>query len=537
MKLNEFRQLGLSEKSLLEIDKKGFEEPTEIQKKTIPLLLSSTVDVIGQAQTGTGKTAAFGLPIIEMIKEHSKSVQALILVPTRELAIQVSEEINSFKGGKKIQILPIYGGQSMMDQIRRLEKGVDIVVGTPGRVADHLKRKTLSLDKISIAVLDEADEMLNMGFIDEVESILAFTNPDKRMLLFSATMPTHIMNIAKKYMHEYEFIAIKKDALTENLTDQIYFEVSPSDKFESLCRIIDIEDEFYGLVFCRTKVAVDELANRLADRGYNAEGIHGDFSQHQRELTLSKFKKKRTNILVATDVAARGIDISNLSHVINFSLPQDPEAYIHRIGRTGRAGKKGVAITFISPSERRKLNEIVKLTKSTINKKIIPSVDEIINAKKTKLAADLSATIEQGNHSNYVGPAMQLLKGNDPIEIIAALLHYSFQDELDRNNYNEISPIVKENKEHVRLFVSMGKKDGLTAKKLVHMIQNESRVKAGRINEVTVKDTFSFFSVPFDEADVIIDAFKKQRRKNIPMIHKASKEKEKERPKRKKKTA
>ena len=324
-KLEKFRILGLSENTLHALAKKGFEEPTPIQQKTIPILLKGEVDIIGQAQTGTGKTAAFGLPILEGIKEKSKNVQALILVPTRELAIQVSEELNSFKGEKRLQIVPIYGGQSIEEQLRRLKKGVDVVVGTPGRILDHLKRKSLKLESIAYLVLDEADEMLNMGFIDDVEKIIKNTGSQKRMLLFSATMPEKIISIAKKYMRNYEMIGVKKEQLTTNLTDQIYFEVAHSDKFDALCRIIDFEHEFYGLIFCRTKIDVDTIANKLMERGYDAEALHGDISQNQRELILNKFRKQRINILVATDVAARGIDIQNLTHVINYSLPQDPE--------------------------------------------------------------------------------------------------------------------------------------------------------------------------------------------------------------------
>jgi len=523
MKLEKFRELGLSEKSLKEIEKKGFEEPTEIQQKVIPFLLETDADLIGQAQTGTGKTAAFGLPIIEKISEHTGTVQALILTPTRELAIQVSEELNSLKGKKRLQILPVYGGQSITDQTRRLKNGVDIVVGTPGRIMDHLRRKSLILDKISFAVLDEADEMLNMGFIDDVETIFKETNPDKRTLLFSATMPDHILHIARKYMHGYKLITTKKDKLTVEQTDQIYFEVSQSDRFESLCRIIDIEEDFYGLIFCRTKVLVDELTSMFLDRGYDAEGIHGDFSQSQRERTLEKFKKKRVNILIATDVAARGIDITNLTHVINYSLPQDPESYIHRIGRTGRAGKKGVAITFISPSEYRKLLAIIKVTKTNIRKEKLPAVADIINAKTSRLISEILAVIQEGSHREYITTAKKILNDNDPLDILAALLKHSFQGEFDRSNYNEINEVSVDKKGTTRLFVSMGTKDGLSQKKLVRFIQDKSRVRDGVISDVTVKDSFSFLTAPFKEAEIIVKAFKGQMRQNRPLVHKADK--------------
>ncbi|MCP4727658.1 MAG: DEAD/DEAH box helicase, partial [bacterium] len=504
MNLEKFQELGLSDSILKELQKKGFEEPTEIQAKTIPVLLESDVDIIGQAQTGTGKTAAFGLPLIENMEKNSKSIQALILVPTRELAIQVAEEINSFKGRKKFQIIPIYGGQSMPDQLRRLKSGVDIVVGTPGRVFDHIKRKSLKLENVSYVVLDEADEMLNMGFIEDVEEILEYTNSERRTLLFSATMPERIMNIAKKYMKEYKIITTKKGQLTVDLTDQIYFETANSDKFESLCRIIDVEIEFYGLIFCRTKVSVDELTNRLIDRGYAADGIHGDISQHLRERILDKFKKQRTRILVATDVAARGIDVENLSHVINYALPQDPESYIHRIGRTGRAGKKGIAITFISPAEYRKLMHITKITKTTIRKEKIPGASEIVKIKKSRIKSELNEIIETENHKDYIKVATQMLTNNDPVDVVAAILKYSLEDELNEKKYKKITEVSVDKKGTSRLFVSFGRKDGLDPRKLIKLIKNEAKVNAGKISEVKVMDSFSFLTVPFGESEIIL---------------------------------
>lgn len=525
MKLEKFKALGLSEESITEIAKKGFEEPTEIQIKAIPLVLNTKKDMIGQAQTGTGKTAAFGLPVLEKLEDHTGYVQALILVPTRELAIQVAEELNSFKGKKKLQILPIYGGQAMTDQIRRLKQGIDIVVGTPGRIMDHMKRKTLALNKISFAVLDEADEMLNMGFVEDIEEIFSKTNPDKRTLLFSATLPDHIMKIAKTYMREFEIIATKKDKLTTEQTEQIYFEVSPQDRLESLCRIIDMENDFFGIVFCRTKIEVDQLANKLIDRGYEAEGIHGDLSQSQRERTLEKFKKKKINILAATDVAARGIDVSNLTHVINYALPQDPESYVHRIGRTGRAGKKGIAITFISPSEYRKLVAIMRITKSDIRKEKVPKVKDIINAKKVRLATDLQGIIDAGIKPEYLDTAKDLLNGKEPLDILGAILQHTLLNELDLTSYAEINESSVDRKGTTRLFVAMGKKDGMDPKKLLTMIEKEAGVKGNVINDVTIKDNFSFLTVPFKEAELIILKFKEHQRQNRPLVYEAKESK------------
>lgn len=521
MDLQKFQELGLSDSILKEVQKKGFEEPTEIQAKIIPLLLNSDVDVIGQAQTGTGKTAAFGLPLLEKMQKNALSVQALILVPTRELAIQVAEEINSFKGKQKIQILPIYGGQSMPDQLRRLKAGVDIVVGTPGRVYDHIKRKSLKLENVSHVVLDEADEMLNMGFIDDVEDILEYTNSDRRTLLFSATMPDRIKTIAKKYMRNYEIIATRKGQLTADLTDQIYFETANADKFEALCRIIDIESEFYGLIFCRTKVSVDELTNKLIDRGYAADGIHGDISQHLRERILDKFKKQRIRMLVATDVAARGIDVENLTHVINYALPQDPESYIHRIGRTGRAGKKGIAITFISSDEYRKLMNITRITKTTIRKETLPRVSDILKIKKSRIKSELDEIISTETHTDYLKAAMQMLSDSDPVDVVAAILKYALEEELSEAKYQKIGGASVNKKGKSRLFVSFGHRDGLTPRKLIKLIKDETNVSSSKISEVQVMHGFSFVTVPFEDAEKILKAFQNRKDTKKPHIKRA----------------
>jgi len=521
-----FNDLGLSAKVLEAIDKKGFEEPTAIQAMTIPVMLRDDTNIIAQAQNGTGKTAAFGLSLIEMVNTDSKTVQALILVPTRELAIQVSEEINSLKGDKDIKIVPIYGGQSIDQQLRRLKKGVHIVVGTPGRVIDHLNRKTLKLGKIEHLILDEADEMLNMGFIEDMEEIMKHTNPDKRTLLFSATMPGKIKDLAHKYMDGYEFLAVKTEQLTTDLTEQIYFEVKASDKFEALCRIIDIEDDFYGLVFCRTKSDVDSLVAHLMDRGYDAEAIHGDLSQAQRERTLEKFKKQRVNILIATDVAARGIDVHNLTHVINYSLPQDPESYVHRIGRTGRAGNEGTAITFITPSEYKRLMFIQRIAKTDIKKSKIPKVIDIIEAKKKKIYDDLTTILEDEIDTKYHNWAKELLEDNNPTEILAAVLNYSFEEELNPDAYGEIKEVGAKGKQldqqgKARLFVALGKKDNINARKLVDLIMSRVSVKPKHIRDIQVMDKFSFITVPFEKAEKIVVSFKEKGQR--PLITHAKK--------------
>ncbi|KAF0153587.1 MAG: ATP-dependent RNA helicase DeaD [Ignavibacteria bacterium] len=447
MNRNNFESLGLSNDMLKSIKQKGFEEPTEIQSKIIPLILENKADLVGQAQTGTGKTAAFALPILEMLQPNAKKLQALILVPTRELAIQVSDEINSLRGSKNVHVAPIYGGQSYETQFRRLNKGVDIIVGTPGRIIDHLNRKSLIVDSVSFVVLDEADEMLNMGFIDDIEDILSRTNEHRRTLLFSATMPPRIMELAKRYMGKHEIVRTKKSGQTTDLTEQKYFEVKEADKFDSLCRIIDTTVEFYGLVFCRTKTDVDSVTSRLLDRGYDAEGLHGDISQNIREKILGKFRKKQVNILAATDVAARGLDIDELTHVINYSLPHDPESYLHRIGRTGRAGREGTAITFVTPEEFRKLKFIKTITQTEIRKERVPQIKEVIDFKKTKILNEVNSLIEYGTGANYIKLAEELLLHNRVEEVVAALLKYNFQNELEESSYARIQDLFDRSKE------------------------------------------------------------------------------------------
>ncbi len=515
-----FNDLGLAPQLLKAIDQKGFEEPTAIQAMTIPVMLGNDTNIIAQAQTGTGKTAAFGLPLLQLIDTRCKSVQALVLVPTRELAIQVSEEINSLKQDSRLVIVPIYGGQSLEQQVRRLKKGVNIVVGTPGRVIDHLHRKTLRLDDIQHLILDEADEMLNMGFIEDIDEIIRHTNSDKRMLLFSATMPQRIRELAHTYMAGYEFLSVKKQQLTTHLTEQIYFEVKSPDKFEALCRIIDMEDEFYGLIFCRTRRDVDALAAHLMERGYEAEPIHGEISQSQRERTLGKFRNQRINILVATDVAARGIDVNDLTHVINYSLPQDPDSYVHRIGRTGRAGKQGTAITFITPGEYKRLMVIQRNARTDIKKRDLPRVRDIIDAKQKKIHDDLILLLNEETDSKYHDWADELLSDHNPAEVLGAMLRYFYDKELDPGAYTEIDEVASANREldrqgTTRLFVAMGKKDKLNRRKLVEMITKRVRIKPAEIRDVQVLDSFSFVTVPFEIAEKIIVRFKEKGQKPL----------------------
>lgn len=523
-----FRELGLSENILEALKQKGFEKPSPIQEQTIPLLLEGEIDILGQAQTGTGKTAAFGLPIIEKVKEKSKHVQALILTPTRELAVQVSDELNSFTGSKKLNIFPIYGGASITEQLRHLKRNVDIVVGTPGRIMDHLRRGSLKLDNISHFVLDEADEMLNMGFLEEVETIFKETPEDKQTLLFSATMPAKIKSLIKKYLKEHKIISVKKQTLTTNLTDQIYFEINEADRFDALTRIIDVEQDFYGLVFCRTRVNVDQVVTKLIERGYQADGLHGDISQANREKIYRKFKNQNINILVATDVAARGLDIDNLTHVINYSLPQDLEAYVHRIGRTGRAGNEGTAITFVTPSEYRRLSTIQRISGADIRKEKLPNVKELISIKKDRIKNNLKDIIENNSHDKYLDMAKNLINDDNPENILAAFIQLAFEEELNESSYSELRPVnIKVDKKgKTRLFIAYGKKDQMSPLQIIKLIKKNVKIAESKIDDIQIFESFSFVTLPYKEAKDLADIFKqKAKGGKRPLIEEATKSK------------
>jgi ATP-dependent RNA helicase DeaD len=392
-----FEDLGLDEQTLAAVARKGFVTPSPIQVLAIPRLLNGDANVIARARTGTGKTAAFGLPLVQKLRDGSDHVQALILEPTRELAVQTCTEMQSFTEGKCPRTCVLYGGASMSLQIRELRRGAEIVVGTPGRIQDHIERGTLDISKIDYFILDEGDEMLDMGFIDDIEAIFQKANPSSRILLFSATMPAPILKIAQKFMGEYEIVEEEGVVDEPLLIEQKYWVVRESEKVEALVRLIDYSDDFYGLIFTQTKMDADNVSRALDERGYQVAALHGDIAQNQREKILARFRAKKTRILVATDVAARGIDITGLSHVVNYSLPFDGATYVHRIGRTGRAGAAGIAVTFVRPEERRKLgymqNAVRKSTKGEMQEEKIPSIDEVLEKKRSRLFEQLKEDI------------------------------------------------------------------------------------------------------------------------------------------------
>lgn len=416
-----FAEFGLDAKVLQAITELGFEESTAIQDKAIPIALAGT-DLIGQAQTGTGKTAAFGIPLINNIPTTEDRIVALIMTPTRELAIQVAEEIGKLSRFKGIRSLPIYGGQEIGRQIRALKKRPQIIIGTPGRLLDHINRKTIKLDDVQHVVLDEADEMLDMGFMEDITSILSLVPEQRQTMLFSATMPPNIQRLAQQFLKNPEHVSVIPKQVTAPTIDQAYIEVHERQKFDALSRLLDMESPELAIIFGRTKRRVDELSEALQKRGYSADGLHGDLSQNQRDNVMRKFRDGSIDVLVATDVAARGLDVSGVTHVINFDLPQDPESYVHRIGRTGRAGKEGTAWSFVTPRETDHLHFIEKVTRQRISKKPVPSIAEAIEGKQRITAERIIEIVQTDSFQEYKGIAIQLLEQYDSVNVLASAI-------------------------------------------------------------------------------------------------------------------
>lgn len=417
-----FSELGLSDSLLKAIKRSGYEEATPIQEQTIPMVLEGK-DVIGQAQTGTGKTAAFGLPIIENVDTENLNIQAIIISPTRELAIQTQEELYRLGKDKHVRVQVVYGGADIRRQIKSLKQHPQILVGTPGRLRDHINRHTVKLDHIKTLVLDEADEMLNMGFLEDIESIIKETPDDRQTLLFSATMPPEIKRIGVQFMSDPETVRIKAKELTTDLVDQYYIRARDYEKFDIMTRLIDVQDPDLTIVFGRTKRRVDELSKGLIARGYNAAGIHGDLTQDKRSKIMWKFKNNELDILVATDVAARGLDISGVTHVYNYDIPSDPDSYVHRIGRTGRAGHHGVSLTFVTPNEMDYLHEIEKLTRVRMLPLKPPTAEEAFKGQVASAFNDIDELIARDSTDRYEEAAEKLLETHNATDLVAALLN------------------------------------------------------------------------------------------------------------------
>lgn len=512
--LPEFQTLGVCDELIPALLAKGFETPSDIQKLTIPILLSGEKDLIGQALTGTGKTAAFGLPIIQTLSRGDVP-QALILAPTRELSIQISDELKSLAVNRDLRIVPLFGGQNITIQLAELKHGVDIAVGTPGRIMDLHRRGKLKLDALQFAVLDEADEMLDMGFIDDIREILSLTNADKRMLMFSATMPDEIMEIAGEFMRPgYDIAKAGGESATNiELTEQYFHEVKREHKIDALARLIDADSEMYAMIFCRTRADVNDVAEKLNAKGYRVEALHGEISQTQRLRVINGFKKRRFPLLIATDVAARGIDVNDLTHVINFSLPANAETYIHRIGRTGRAGRHGVAITFVTPGERRKIKYIENDIGTPIIQKKLPEINDIINAKKEKFAEMIALLIETGDANDYLNFAEELCTlGGHPAEALAAMLKMHFKNELMPGSYTDFAAKEKpDNSGMKKLLLFAGRADGITVPDLLAEICERTGVRGNQLGKIICRADKTFINALPEDAEKILKAFRNDR--------------------------
>ena len=416
-----FSDLGMSDVLLKAVSKMGFESPTAIQEQAIPLALAGR-DVIGQAQTGTGKTAAFGIPLVEGIDRDSTTVNALVIASTRELVVQVAVELNSIGQAKGIKALPIYGGQDINRQLRALKKRPQIIVGTPGRLMDHMRRQTIRLHEVSMVVLDEADEMLDMGFIGDIETILQEVPAERQTMLFSATIPQPVRELARRFMRDPCLIKVKPKEVTVPNTEQHYVEVQERHKFDVLCRILDVQSPKLAIIFSRTKKRVDEICEALNKHGYSAEALHGDLNQSKRDSVMGNFRQGKIDLLVATDVAARGLDIGGVTHVYNFDIPQDPDSYVHRIGRTGRLGKAGVAVTLTTSRELRQLRMIEASIRRKINHMPTPTLSEVVEERQRVTKDLLLSTVEKEDISLFRSMAKSMLEENEPVVLLAAAL-------------------------------------------------------------------------------------------------------------------
>lgn len=503
-----FEEMCLDTRIMRAIAEMGFEQPSPIQAQSIPIAVEGK-DMIGQARTGTGKTASFGIPMLQRINPKDKSLQAIVLCPTRELAIQSANEIRKLaKFLHGIKVLPIYGGQEISKQIRSLKGGVQIVIGTPGRVMDHLRRHTLKPQTVDIVVLDEADEMLNMGFREDIETILGQLPEERQTMLFSATMPKPILEIAKRYLHEPEIVKVIQKELTVPKIEQYYYEVNPRKKNEVLSRLLDMYDPSLSLVFCNTKRKVDELVADLKGRGYFAEGLHGDMKQSQRDRVMNGFRNGRTDILVATDVAARGIDVDDVEAVFNYDVPQDDEYYVHRIGRTGRAGREGRAFTLVVGKEIYKLKDIQRYCKTKIRRQPIPSVNDVAAIKVEKLLDQAGELIATDGLGRMMDLLEEYLDGSDysATEMAAALLAMQLGETSTQTLPKEEFGDTGAEPGMVRMFMNIGKKDRVRIGDILGAVAGESGMEGALVGTIDMYDNFSFVEVPQEYAAAVLEA-------------------------------
>ena len=503
--MKKFQELGINNLLLKSIKNLGFDTPTEVQNKVIPILLKNESDIVTLAQTGTGKTAAFGFPILQKIDPSSKKTQGLILSPTRELCLQITQDIKSYSEFVKgLNIVAVYGGASITDQSKKIKKGAQIIVATPGRILDMIKRKIVNISKIEYCVLDEADEMLNMGFHEEIKNILSFTPKDKSTWLFSATMPKEVSSIAKKFMHNpVEVIIGSKNAGTKNVSHE-YYVVNGRERYQTLKRLSDFNPSIFSVIFCRTKRDTQKVAENLIEDGYSAGALHGDLSQNQRDLIMKSFRNKQIQMLVATDVAARGIDVDNITHVINYQLPDEIETYTHRSGRTGRAGKIGVSIIIITQSELRKIKSIEKIIQNKILKKNIPNGEEICFVQLNHLAKKINNTKVNSEINSFIPEFKKEINHLTKDELIQKLVsveflrfHKYYKNSKDLNlSVSSSSPIeLKSNKKNsIRFFMNIGKKDDFNWMTLKDFIKDNTKLSNDEIFHVDIMENFSFFN-------------------------------------------
>ena len=522
MSIIKFEDLPISDDIKRAVIEMGFEEPSPIQSQSIPVILSGK-DVIGQAQTGTGKTAAFSIPVLEMINPQEKNLQAVVLCPTRELAIQVSTEIRKIgKYMHGIKSLPVYGGQPIERQIKALKGGVQIVIGTPGRVIDHINRKTLKMDNVKMVILDEADEMLDMGFREDIEMILSKTPEERQTTFFSATMPKGILELTKKYQKDPEHIKVVRKELTVPNIKQYYIETRSANKLEVLSRLIDVYNPKLSVVFTNTKKGADELVSDLQARGYFADALHGDLKQTQRDIVMDKFRNGTIDILVATDVAARGIDVDDVEAVFNYDLPQDEEYYVHRIGRTGRAGRSGISFSFVFGKEMRKMRDIERYTKTKLVKHDIPSVADVEEKKVSTFFNQVKEVVEAGHLTKQIQWLENFCAESDAeygiVDIAAALLKITLGDEEKQEIVEEPSRSRKEGRSKskdtgaregmIRLFINVGRNQRVQAKDILGAIAGEAGIPGKLVGTIDIYDKYTFVEVPKQNAKKVLEKMK-----------------------------
>ena len=527
-----FKELGLQENILTAIEGMGFVSPSPIQEKAIPQILTSEQDVIALAQTGTGKTAAFGLPILNQLDSSSQSVQAIVLCPTRELCLQIAKELESFSSNMKgVRIQAVYGGADISKQIKGLRDNPQIVVGTPGRTMDLIKRKALKIHDITWTVLDEADEMLNMGFRDEIDSILETTPEEKQTLLFSATMPSEVRRIASEYMNNPVEIAVSKvNTASKNIEHQVFL-VRASDRYLALKRLADYYPNIYGIVFCRTRREAKEVADKLMQDGYNADALHGDLSQSQRDHVMEKFRNQNIQILVATDVAARGIDVNELTHVINYNLPDDPEVYVHRSGRTGRAGNKGISIIISNNREGRKIKELERLIASKIEQKNVPTGEEICEKRLFNLMEKIqNIEVNEEQIEPYMATVNEkladldrddLLKRFVTVEFNTFLEYYKDSKDINTDSNDrergDRSDRRRGGRDFTRFFINIGQKQNLRVPNLIGLINEQTRNRNIEIGKIEILRNFSFFEVDTQFESLVMESFANAQRDGVDL--------------------